>query len=595
VPLEVTAAHEYNHILQFGMDSWEDGWMFESTATWAEDKVYPSINDYLNYMPHWVQLLAQPLTEFADDNPSTPAQEDLKVYGSAVWNLWLDHRYGGDDVIQSAWSQSTALGSFAPGAYDKSIRDRAGVGFPDEFEQFAAAVAEWRAPNAGFPDLYPDVPTRPSLAVDSTAVSLQLDHTTFAFRNLTPPTSPKPMVLTATLPTGLRGAIALVGRTGSSTDAGSVTTKIASTASGGRLSVVLPDAQNFGRITAVFVNADPTVTGSWDPAIQDWHFTKDGQSFTAVRASTSAPPGVTTTPASQIGTTGATLNGSVNPIAQTTTYWFEYGTSVVYGSQVPLAPADAGSGTADTPVSAAVGGLAPGTTYHYRLVAQNAGGTSYGNDQTFSTQSPPIVTTGSASAIGVDSATLNATVDPRGTPTTYVFEYGLTNTYGKKVPLTPGTAGSASQALAVATPVNGLRPGATIHFRVVATNSAGTSIGADASFKTSRLRVLAAVGTTTLKGALKRGVGTRPRCNANCSVTLQLLLPAKLAKRLHVKRVVASAKVRTGPGGRAARLRFAKKVAARLRKQRKLALSLKLTATTSAGGRATATKSVKLR
>ena len=45
-PLEVTAAHEYNHVLQYAYDALQDKWMFESTATWMEEKVFPDIDDY---------------------------------------------------------------------------------------------------------------------------------------------------------------------------------------------------------------------------------------------------------------------------------------------------------------------------------------------------------------------------------------------------------------------------------------------------------------------------------------------------------------------------------------------------------------------
>jgi hypothetical protein len=587
VPLEVTAAHEYNHILQMGMDSWEDGWMFESTATYIEEKVYPSLNDYFQYLPDWVSNTGQPLTDADTSN-------NLKVYGSAVWNLWLDHAYGGDDVIQSAWSQSTAIGSFAPDAYGKSIQDHGGAGFADEFENFAAAVAEWRAPNSGFPDLYPDVPSRPDLPVDSGTASVTLDHTTFAFADIQPPAPGLPIGVTANVPPGLKGAIALVGRTGSSDTAGTVTTKITSTKNGGRLLVVLPDASSFGRITAVFINADPSNTG-FNSSTGDWNFTRDSQKFTAISASTRVPPSATTGSATGIATTAAMLNGSVNPNGTPATYWFEYGTTTTYGSSVPAPPADAGSGTSDVPVSVPVTGLAPGSTYHYRLVAQGPGGTQTGADQTFTTPSPPVVTTGPATGVGAESATLNATVDPRGLATTYVFEYGRTTTYGKKVPLTPAAAGSASQPLAVTSQITGLRPGTAFHYRVVATNAAGSATGADATVKTSPLRVVVTVSKTKLRNALKRGLSVRPRCNTNCSLALQLRLPAKLAKKLGVKRVVATGRTSTGPGGRMVRLRFAKKVARRLARQRSLAMTLVLTAKTRTGGKRVATKAVRLR
>jgi len=45
-PLDVTAAHEYNHVLQYAYDALQDKWMFESTATWMEEKVFPDIDDY---------------------------------------------------------------------------------------------------------------------------------------------------------------------------------------------------------------------------------------------------------------------------------------------------------------------------------------------------------------------------------------------------------------------------------------------------------------------------------------------------------------------------------------------------------------------
>src|SRR4051812_8771013 len=55
-PMEVTAAHEYNHVLQFNYDTAQDTWVFEATATWAEDYVYTDVNDYLQYLSPWSQM-----------------------------------------------------------------------------------------------------------------------------------------------------------------------------------------------------------------------------------------------------------------------------------------------------------------------------------------------------------------------------------------------------------------------------------------------------------------------------------------------------------------------------------------------------------
>ena len=55
-------AHEYNHVLQFAYDSQQDTWMFESTATWMENVVYPDIDDYIGYLPFYASAVKVPLT-----------------------------------------------------------------------------------------------------------------------------------------------------------------------------------------------------------------------------------------------------------------------------------------------------------------------------------------------------------------------------------------------------------------------------------------------------------------------------------------------------------------------------------------------------
>ena len=93
-------------------------------------------------------------------------------------------------------------------------------------------------------------------------------------------------------------------------------------------------------------------------------------------------------------------------------------------------------GTNNSPVAVAnlISSLSPGTTYHYRLVGSNSGGTSLGNDLTFTTSvAAPVVTTAAASAITATSATLNGTVNPGNGATAY-FQYGLTTNYGSVTP-----------------------------------------------------------------------------------------------------------------------------------------------------------------
>ncbi len=85
----------------------------------------------------------------------------------------------------------------------------------------------------------------------------------------------------------------------------------------------------------------------------------------------------------------ATLQASVDPNSQATTYDFEYGTTPSYGSHT--SPSSIGNGASPVPVSSTLNALSPATEYHFRAVASNPTGTTYGPDQTFTTASKPVV------------------------------------------------------------------------------------------------------------------------------------------------------------------------------------------------------------
>jgi hypothetical protein len=85
----------------------------------------------------------------------------------------------------------------------------------------------------------------------------------------------------------------------------------------------------------------------------------------------------------------AELQAQLNPNFADTTYHFQYGTTTSYGNRVPISDLDAGSGGGFAglqSVSVHIQGLQPDTTYHYRMVAKNALGTTEGSDATFTTQ-----------------------------------------------------------------------------------------------------------------------------------------------------------------------------------------------------------------
>jgi Ca2+-binding RTX toxin-like protein len=196
------------------------------------------------------------------------------------------------------------------------------------------------------------------------------------------------------------------------------------------------------------------------------------------------PPTATTAAATEVKGQKATFNGSVDPESQATTYQFEYGTTTSYGTAIPVPAASAGSGTTPAAVNQAVTGLTSNTTYHYRIVATNPTGQTYGEDQSFTTLKLATASTGSGSAIQYNGATLNGSVNPEGTATEYRFAYGTTTAYGSTVPASPVALGSGTVAIPVQQTLTGLAASTVYHFRVEAISEGETVVGKDATFET---------------------------------------------------------------------------------------------------------------
>jgi hypothetical protein len=106
------------------------------------------------------------------------------------------------------------------------------------------------------------------------------------------------------------------------------------------------------------------------------HFSKGGKEMEVELIAWA--PTVVTKAASGVEATKATVNGTVDPEGLATKYYFQYGTSTSYGSLT--SEASAGEGTSAVAESAKLTGLTAGTTYHFRVVATNAAGTSYGSE-----------------------------------------------------------------------------------------------------------------------------------------------------------------------------------------------------------------------
>jgi hypothetical protein len=301
--LRVTLAHEYAHILQYGYDILADGWHFEASAVWMEQRMYPEITDWLRFLNDrttgggWRSLTELPLTYFEPDPDGEGALDPrtAKPYGDVVWNQFLSTKYGaaGDDLQRATWEHSRGIEFASTDAYDTAIGGAGGAGLSQDFAEFSAAVAEWDVPAAGFPasaDL-PDVERRDELAAGADPEQLVMDHLTFALYDV--PETPGPVRLAATFPAGTHSALALVGRE-ETADGGAVTTEFVELPDGGSAGVTLREPARFydsgGRVTAVLVNADASHGATWDDQTGDWPWSRDDQTVTArVSGDTRAP------------------------------------------------------------------------------------------------------------------------------------------------------------------------------------------------------------------------------------------------------------------------------------------------------------------
>jgi len=205
----------------------------------------------------------------------------------------------------------------------------------------------------------------------------------------------------------------------------------------------------------------------------------------------STPDTVLTEAASGVAPTEATLNGTVNPDTETISECvFEWGPEKgpfdpvqTFPETAPCVPGPGGIGEGTSPVAVAaeLSGLHPGTTYVYRLRAAYPTGPIADNSLTVQTLGPRIADTWAEDVV-ITEAILKAEIDPEGEETTFRFEYGPSEAYGSETP--ESLVGSDSSVHEVTAFLEGLEPGTTYHYRVVATNGVAVNEGPDREIRT---------------------------------------------------------------------------------------------------------------
>ena len=216
-----------------------------------------------------------------------------------------------------------------------------------------------------------------------------------------------------------------------------------------------------------------------------------GAAFAFIFGDLGAAPDLALEPPSEISPTGVTISGEINPHGPlgaaghpnptNTAYQVQYQVEGDPGWTTYAPPTSVGFGTSPVPFSVGVSGLTPKTTYNFRLIVTKRGRqVVIGPVQTATTgPAPPAIDDVHSSNITAGSVDLHARINPRGTDTTYYFEYGTTLQYGHQTP--PTDIGNSQFPVVRVDHVDGLEP-RVYHFRVVATNALGTTRSDDQTF-----------------------------------------------------------------------------------------------------------------
>ena len=212
----------------------------------------------------------------------------------------------------------------------------------------------------------------------------------------------------------------------------------------------------------------------------------------------------------------------------------------------------------------------------------------------------PLVTTGAFSGLTTTSANLAGTVNPNTLSTTVRFAFGKTTAYGSLTPLV--AAGSGTAAVAASAALTGLEPGTLYHYRVMAANGDGATVGADRTFTTAAVpktttprTTLPAFGgvsilTKSARADRKGRVSVKVRCPASAVVRCKgrLSLTAKV-KRKTVKLGRASFSIAPGKT-KTVRIKLSRSKRRLLTRSKRLKGSLSASATDNRGGKAKTTK-----
>jgi hypothetical protein len=253
--LQVTAAHEFFHAVQYAYDFLEDLWLMEGTAVWMEDEVYDTVNDnrqYLNVSPLSTQFAYLPIDH---DNPDYSEPDGSYHYG--VWIFW---RYVSEQysraVVRRTWKRADSSPA-GPDEYSAealvNVLTNAGVDFGDLMADFGVANLH---PGAFYSEgsHYPTPGPVATTAVTNAGVPnspVPVDHFSNSYYNFTPSglAGNATLTLTLTLP-----AAPVPARASAVVTSGSTVTRIPAVLTLGVWKITVPNFGSAQKVTLVLTN-----------------------------------------------------------------------------------------------------------------------------------------------------------------------------------------------------------------------------------------------------------------------------------------------------------------------------------------------------
>jgi hypothetical protein len=216
-----------------------------------------------------------------------------------------------------------------------------------------------------------------------------------------------------------------------------------------------------------------------------------------------ALPSVTTSSAVAIRTTNAILTGTAVANNLLTTTSFTYGLQPDLSGAVVTIEATKVAGNTATAFEAAAINLMPGTTYYFRANATNLAGTVSGAIAQFTTLGgAPIVASAAASSIASDSVVVAGTVNANSVATQAFFQLSTVPDFSSLAATIVAGDVIGEETASLSANFTGLVPGTTYFWRLAATNSAGTSVGATLTFATPVFERQTSLSTTALLNLL---------------------------------------------------------------------------------------------